>query len=108
LGSKEEWELSYTSAKTHFLCDAKKFSSLEEIYNNPSHYAGWFLKKIEGNLLLNGSIPAEQNHLSVAAHLGAGASWSVVEQVFKLLSLANASKFKESDVSKKARPMFAN
>jgi hypothetical protein len=86
LGSKSEWELSYTSAKQHLLHDAEKFSSLEQIYNNPSHFAGWFLKKIEGNLLLHGSVPAEQNHSSVAAHLGAGASWSVVEQVSKLLS----------------------
>jgi hypothetical protein len=86
LGSKEEWEHAYSSAKTHLLSDAEKFSSLEEIYNNPSHYAGWFLKKIEGNLFLNGSVPAEQNHSSVAAHLGSGASWSVVEQVSKLLS----------------------
>jgi hypothetical protein len=46
---------------------------------------GWFLKKIEGNLLLHGSVPTEQNHSSVAAHLGAGASRSVVEQVEKLL-----------------------
>ncbi len=86
LGSKAEWELSYTSAKTHLLRDAEKFSHLEEIYNNPSHYAGWFLRTVEGNLLLNGSVPAEQNHSSVAAHLGGGASWSVVEQVSKLLS----------------------
>ena len=84
-GTKDEWETSYSSAKTHLLNDAEKFSALEEIYQDPSHYAGWFLKKIEGNLFLNGSIPAEQNHSSVAAHLGARASWSVVEQVSKLL-----------------------
>jgi hypothetical protein len=59
LGSKDEWELSYTSAKIHLLRDVEKFTFLEEIYNNPLHYAGWFLKKIEGNLLLNGSVPAE-------------------------------------------------
>jgi hypothetical protein len=86
LGSKDEWEMSYSSAKTFLLNDAEKFSALEEIYLNPSHYAGWFLKKIEGNLFLNGSVPAEQNHSSVSAHLGAGASWSVVEQVSKLLT----------------------
>jgi hypothetical protein len=59
---------------------------LEEIYQDPLHYAGWFLRKIEGNLFLNGSVPTEQNHSSVAAYLGAGASWSVVEQVSKLFS----------------------
>jgi hypothetical protein len=58
---------------------------LEQIYNRPSHFAGWFLKKIEGNFLLHGSVPAEQNHSSVAAHLGAGAICCVAEQVEKLL-----------------------
>jgi hypothetical protein len=52
---------------------------------NLLNFAGWFLKKIEGNLLLHGSVPVQQNHSSVAAHLGAGASWSVAEQVEKLL-----------------------
>jgi hypothetical protein len=86
LGLKDEWELSYTSAKIHLLQDAEKFTFLEEIYNNPSHHTGWFLKKIEGNLLLNGSVPAVQNYSSMAAHLGAGASCSVVDQVSKLLA----------------------
>ena len=85
LGSKDEWELSYTSAKTFLLHDAEKFAALERIYNNPSLFAGWYLRRIEGNLFLNGSAPAEQNHSSVTAHLGAGASWSVVEHVSKLL-----------------------
>jgi hypothetical protein len=86
LGSKEEWEISYASAKTFLLHNADKFSALERIYKNPSYFAGWYLKKIVGNLFLHGSVPAEQNHSSVAAHLGRGASWSVVEQVSRLLS----------------------
>ncbi len=77
--------MSYSSAKTHLLNDAEK-SALEELYQDPSHYAGWFLKKIEGNVFLNGSVPVKQNHSSVAAHLGAGGSWSIVEQVSKFLS----------------------
>jgi hypothetical protein len=85
LQSKAEWELAYTSAKNHLLHDAEKFSALEKIYGNPSHFSRWYLRTIEGNLLLNSSVPAEQNHSSMAAHLGAGASWSVVEQVTKLL-----------------------
>jgi hypothetical protein len=85
LGTKEEWELSYSSAKTFLLDDAKKFSALEGIYKNSSYFAGWFLKTIEGNLFLHGSVPAKQNHSSVAAHLGSGTSWLVVEHVSKLL-----------------------
>ena len=86
LGSKEEWELSYTTAKTFLLHDAEKFAALERIYNNPSLFAGWYLRTIEGNLFLNGSAPAEQNHSSVTAHLGAGASWSVAQHVERLLA----------------------
>jgi hypothetical protein len=37
LGSKDEWELLYTSTKMHLLQDAKKFSSLEKIHNDPLH-----------------------------------------------------------------------
>jgi hypothetical protein len=40
LGSKDEWEMSYSSTKTHLLNDAEKFSAFEEIYQDPSHYAG--------------------------------------------------------------------
>jgi hypothetical protein len=71
LASKEEWELSYTSAKKHLLHDAEKVSSLDQIYNDPSHFAGWFLKN---------TVPAEQNHSSGVAHLGA------VTPVYLLLS----------------------
>jgi hypothetical protein len=85
LGTKEESELSYSSAKTFLLHDAEKFSALEGIYKNSSYFAGWFLKTVEGNLFLHGYVPAKQNHSSVAAHLGPGASWSVVEHVSKLM-----------------------
>ena len=102
VGSKEEWEDSYTSAKQYLLGDANKFSSLEQIYKDPSHYAGWYLKNIEGNLLLNGSVPAEQNHSSVAAHLGRGGSWSVAEQVTKLLERQTHLSSKRRSVEQKA------
>jgi hypothetical protein len=85
LGSKEEWEHSYAYTKQHLLGDAENFCALKQIYKDPSHYAGWFLKNIEGNLLLNGSVPAKQNHSSVGAYLGRGGSWSVAKQVTKLL-----------------------
>jgi hypothetical protein len=85
LGTKEKWELSYSSAKTFLLHDAEKFSALEGIYKNSSYFSSWFLKKIKGNLFLHGSVPAEQNQFSVAAHLGSGASWSVAEHGSKFL-----------------------
>jgi hypothetical protein len=79
LGSKDEWELPYSSTKIHLRNDAKKFSALEQIYQDPSHYAGWFLKKIVGNLFPNGSVPAKQT-IQVWQHIlmsvPAGPSWS--------------------------------
>jgi hypothetical protein len=103
LGSKEEWEHSYTSAKKHLLADAGKLCVLQQIYDEPSHYAGWFLKNIEENLLLlNGSVPAEQNHSSVAAHLGRGGSWSVAEQVTKLLKCQTRISTKRCQIEQKA------
>jgi hypothetical protein len=102
LGLKEEWEHSYTSAKKHLLVDAEKLCVLQQIYNEPSHYAGWFLKNIEGNLLLDGSVPAEQNHSSVAAHLGRGGSWSVAEQVTKLLKRQTHISTKRRQIEQKA------
>jgi hypothetical protein len=102
LGSKEDWEDSYTSAKQHLLGNAEKFLALEQIYKDPSHYAGWFLKNIEGNLLLNGSIPADQNHFSDAAHLGRGGSWSVAEHVTKLLECQTHLSTKRCQIKQQA------
>jgi hypothetical protein len=67
------------------LADPAKFSALQEIYENSSYYAGWYLREVEGNLSSVGSTPAEQNHSSVCAHLGDGATWQIAEQVSKLL-----------------------
>jgi hypothetical protein len=70
LGRKEEWELLHSSAKTFLL---------QIIYKNPSHFAGWFLKTIQGNLffivlcLLNKTIPA-WHHILVPMLVGL--SWS--------------------------------
>jgi hypothetical protein len=39
LGTKEEWDLWYSSAKTFLLHDAKKFSALKGIYKNFSYFS---------------------------------------------------------------------
>lgn len=49
-GTKSEWEQAYSDASDILLGDASKFSRLEEIYNNPGYYAGWYVRKVEGNL----------------------------------------------------------
>ena len=58
---------------------------LDEIYDNPGYYAGYHLKQIVGNLQVNGSVSAEQNHSSIKAHLGKGNHWSICENVKELL-----------------------
>jgi hypothetical protein len=40
------------------------------MHENPQYYAGWYLRKIQANLMLNGSALAEQNHSSVVTDLG--------------------------------------
>ena len=85
LGSRNEWDNSYTSAKQHLQGDAEKVSLLNSIHENPHYYAGWYLRKIPGNLMVNGSVAAEQNHASVVAHLGKGANWGVAEHISHML-----------------------
>jgi hypothetical protein len=84
----EEWENAY-SCGAELVQEAKPqmLSSLNAIYNNPSQFAGYYLRGIiEGNLLMNGDAAAEQNHLGVVAYLGQGATYSVAEQIIHLLN----------------------
>ena len=46
---------------------------------------GFFLHGVEGNLMMNGDVLAEQNHSGVVAYLGEGASFAVAEQITHLL-----------------------
>jgi hypothetical protein len=85
LGSKKEWEISYVAAKQHLEGDSNKVSLLNSIHDNPKYYAAWYLWTIQGNLMLNGLVPAEQNHSSVVAHLGKGANWGVAEHLSHML-----------------------
>lgn len=95
-GTQTEWEQAYQDASDILIGDAEKFSRLEEIYKNPRYYAAWYLRKIEGNLLLAGSVPAEQNHSSTTARLGKGAAWSVVKHVERLIA-------RQQDIMKQRR-----
>ena len=85
LGPKKQWEISYIAAKELLQGDAEKVSLLNSIHENPKYYAAWYLRTIPGNLMLNGAVPAEQNHSSVAAHLGKGANWGVTEHLSHML-----------------------
>jgi hypothetical protein len=82
----EEWYNAYTCGVELVQSKPRMLSSLNAIYNNPSQFAGYYLRGIEGNLLMNGDVAAEQNHSGVVAYLGQGASYSVAEQITHLLN----------------------
>jgi hypothetical protein len=87
---KSTTESEYTNAFEGALAivryDPTKRSYLESIYENYQYYAGYFLSGIQGNLGLLGSVPAEQNHASIVAHLGDGASWDIATQIQQLMN----------------------
>ena len=94
LSSKEEeWNSSYQSIADKIQSDPAKMAKLDKIKGNPSYYAGYYLKRICGHLEMNGSVPAEQNHASVVAHLGKGAMWDIWEQLKHLCLLVNTQRF---------------
>ena len=62
--TQDKFELAYHHARD-LLCGNFQFQEyLDKIYANPTRYAGYVLKQIEGNLYRNGSSHAEQNHSS--------------------------------------------
>ena len=66
--------------------DPQKLGKLDNIYQNPSYYAGYYLRNIEGNLWLLGSVTAEQNHASIVAYMGEGGNWSIMLHMSMLMS----------------------
>ena len=80
-----EYETGYNGATAVIHHDPAMRSKLDVYYFQPERYGGYYLRGMEENLGLNGDAPAEQNHSSVIAHLGEGASWQIAEQVSKLL-----------------------
>jgi hypothetical protein len=87
--TKEEYKLSFDIAIEVISDDPLKASYVEKIFKNPEYYSGYYLRQIEGNLMMMGDAPAEQNHSSVAAHLGNGANWTISEHVRQLIERQN-------------------
>ena len=87
LSSKQiEWDSAYLCASEILINKPWMLSALNDIYGDPEKYAGFHLRGIEGNLMLNGDVSAEQNHSGVVAYLGEGACYAVAEQITHLLS----------------------
>jgi hypothetical protein len=87
---KSTTEAEYTNAFEAALMvvayEPSKRSYLESIYNDHEYYGGFFLLHTLGNLGLLGSVPAEQNHASIVAHLGEGASWEISQHIQHLMN----------------------
>ena len=96
---EQEWNSYISTIKEILFSDPEKLTKLHKITSNPSYYAGYFLRKIEGNLLMLGSVPAEENHASIIVFLGKGNSgWSVVYHLAALLNRqAEYSKVKKRE-----------
>jgi hypothetical protein len=85
VGNKKQWEYAFHQISITVRSDSNKTSYLLKVYNNPEYYAGWWLRNQEGHLNLLGSVPAEQNHASIKAHLGDGAMWYVADHARRLM-----------------------
>ena len=81
-----EWDSAYVCASKILIEKPLMLSALNDIYGDPEKYGGFYLRGIEGNLMMNGDVSAEQNNSGVVAYLGDGACFAVAEQITHLLS----------------------
>jgi hypothetical protein len=84
--TETEYTNAYEAALAVVRYEPSKRSYLESIYNDHEYYGGFFLLHTSGNLGLLGSCPAEQNHSSIVAHLGEGASWEIAAHIQHLMN----------------------
>ena len=84
--TESEYTNAYEAALAMVRYEPSKRSYLESIYNDHEYYGGFFLLHTMGNLGLLGSCPAEQNHSSIVAHLGEGASWEIAQHIQHLMN----------------------
>ena len=62
-----------------------KLELLQKIYSDPDYFAGYVTHKIVGNLSLNGTVHAEQNHSSIVRHLGDIMLGSILDHLKSLM-----------------------
>ena len=85
----EDWNEAYISDSVILENIPLKKEKLDNIYNRPSYYAGYYLCKITGNLNCHGSTPSEQNNSSITAHFGEIGAWTIIYQINKLMERQN-------------------
>ena len=84
--SEEQFDQCYADAKKYLINDPDKLKKLDVIKNNPSYYAGYYLRQYRGNIGVNGDASSEQNHASIVAHLGNSANgWSIMDHICHLV-----------------------
>ena len=79
--AKEKWNNACQSAKNKIRHKPTLVDKLSDARSNPEHHSGHHLKKIPGSMLLMGDTPSEDNHASIDANLGKGATWDVSEHI---------------------------
>ena len=99
---REEWDNSFNEAYKLLLTHPEKLGLLEDIYADPTYYAGYVIKRISDNLNVNGSTMAEINHSSVIAHLGPSSLMEITQHLMKLLERQQHLYNKEREADMRA------
>jgi hypothetical protein len=95
--SQGEWDKAYEAARQAVQQYPALTKYIEDVYGRPENFAGYTLRAIMGNLGKKGSTSAEQNHSSIVAHLGRGASWSLQEQIVRLIDCQDTQSRKKAN-----------
>ena len=84
------------------LTHPEELGLLEDIYADPTYYAGYVIKRISCNLNVNGSTMAEIHHSSVIAHLGPSGLMEITQHLMKLLERQQHLYNKEREADMRA------
>jgi len=99
--TKLEWDTAFNEAKELITEHPLKLELLNKIHSNPDYYAGYVTRDIIGNLGLNGTSHAEQNHSSIVRCCGEYMLGSVLNHLKLLMErqqqICNKENNYESD-----------
>ena len=95
--NEREWDKAYLEASAKLVEHPLKLELLQKIYTNPEYYAGYVTRKIVGNLSLNGTVSAEQNHSSIVRFNGDMMLGSICDHIKALCERQQQLCNKEND-----------
>ena len=75
-----------------------KLELLQEIHGNPEYYSGYVTREVIGNLNLNGTAHAEQNHSSIVSFNGDSLLGSILDHLKSLMERQQHICNKENDL----------